>query len=147
MTCPTLSLILSLSSLLSYSILPYFSPALIHLHPSIFNHYSLLEFSPFSHYTRIIKISRPMLNYLIVLGAIIFYLAVILFVIPTTDKSASLALITARSWCLSLGYSFCYGTIIMKMCRVYYIVHNPRPNKVMPIDVSNETQSVALHAI
>ena len=71
-----------------------------------------------------------MLNFLIILGAIIFYLAGIIFVIPTTDESASLALITARSWCLSLGYSFCYGTIIMKMCRVYYIVHNPRPNKV-----------------
>ena len=67
-----------------------------------------------------------------------FYIAGIIVVIPTTDGSANLALITARSWCLSFGYSFCYGTIIMKMCRVYHIVHNPRPKKVIVYYIINE---------
>jgi gamma-aminobutyric acid type B receptor len=86
-----------------------------HVHPSL---------------NRIIRISRPRLNYLILLGAVLFYVSMIPFSIPTTNEPVILAMVKTRSWLLSLGFSFFYGTIIMKMFRVYYIVHNPLPNKV-----------------
>ena len=79
---------------------------------------------------RIIQISRPRLNYLVILGAILFYISIIPFTIPTANEHVILAMVKTRSWLLSLGFSFFYGTIIMKMFRVYYIVHNPLPNKV-----------------
>ena len=28
-------------------------------------------------------------------------------------------------WLISLGYSLCYGTIVVKMARVWYIFNNP----------------------
>ncbi len=80
---------------------------------------------------RIIRISRPRLNYLILLGAVLFYVSMIPFSIPTTNEHVILAMVKTRALLLSLGFSFFYGTIIMKMFRVYYIVHNPLPNKVI----------------
>ena len=76
------------------------------------------------------QISRPKLNYFVILGAFLFYIGMIVVVIPTTDASIFNGLTNARAWFLSLAFSFCYGTIIMKMFRVYYILHNPQPNKV-----------------
>ena len=75
-------------------------------------------------------ISRPRLNYLIVLGAVLFYLSMLPFVIPTRSKLVYEILVKIQPWSVSLAFSLCYGTIIMKMLRVYYIVNNPHPNKV-----------------
>ena len=76
------------------------------------------------------QISRPRLNYLIILGAFLFYVTMILLAIPTRNKDVFLGLFKTISWTTALGFSLCYGTIIMKMFRVYYIVNNPLPNKV-----------------
>ena len=76
------------------------------------------------------QISRPRLNYLIILGAFLFYFTMILFAIPTRNKDVFLGLVQAIPYTMALGFSLCYGTIIMKMFRVYYIVNNPLPNKV-----------------
>lgn len=75
--------------------------------------------------------SRPMLNYFAITGYILLCVTIILY-IPTNNPSVFLGLSKALLWTLSLGYSLCYGTIIMKMFRVYYIVNNPLPNKVNP---------------
>ncbi len=32
-------------------------------------------------------------------------------------------------WLTAVGYSLCFGTIIAKMCRVYYIFNNPALKK------------------
>ena len=79
---------------------------------------------------RILQISRPRLNYLIILGAFLFYISMLFFAIPTRNPSTYLILSKIQPWTISLGFSLCYGTVIMKMFRVYYIVHNPSPNKV-----------------
>lgn len=79
---------------------------------------------------RILQISRPRLNYLIILGAVLFYISMLFFAIPTRNPSTHLFLSKTQPWTISLGFSLCYGTVIMKMFRVYYIVHNPSPNKV-----------------
>ena len=73
--------------------------------------------------------SRPMLNYLIISGAVLLYFSIIVYV-PTTNPSVFLAVTKTIPWLLALGFSLCYGTIIMKMFRVYYIVNDPLPNKV-----------------
>ena len=78
---------------------------------------------------RIVLMSRPMLNYFVIAGSILLCITIILY-IPTTNPSVFLGLSKALLWTLSFGYSLCYGTIIVKMFRVYYIINNPLPNKV-----------------
>ena len=96
----------------SLSLLPYIYPS---LSPSLY---------------RIVQISRPRLNYLIILGGLLLYISQALYIIPTKDEFGYHALGSVWAWTSSIGSSFCYGTIIMKMFRVYYVVHNPRPKKV-----------------
>ncbi|CAI8020636.1 Gamma-aminobutyric acid type B receptor subunit 1 [Geodia barretti] len=74
---------------------------------------------------RLIRLSSPNLNYLIGLGAIVLYLNVITLVIPTTNTHFAAVLCNINPWLISLGYSFCYGTIIIKMIRVWVIFNNP----------------------
>ena len=74
---------------------------------------------------RLIRMSSPKLNYLIGGGAIILYIDTYFFIIPTTDPQVVTALCNITPWLTALGYSFCYGTILAKMVRVYYIFDNP----------------------
>jgi len=70
-------------------------------------------------------LSSPNLNYLIGGGAIILYIDIYFFIIPTANPYAVAALCNLTPWLTALGYSLCYGTILAKMARVYYIFHNP----------------------
>ena len=38
-----------------------------------------------------------------------------------------------RPWLTSLGFSLCFGTIMAKMARVFYIFHNPKLQKKPPV--------------
>ena len=73
--------------------------------------------------------SSPNLNYLIGGGAIILYIDIYFFIIPTANPYAVAALCNLTPWLTALGYSLCYGTILAKMARVYYIFSNPAPLK------------------
>ena len=73
--------------------------------------------------------SSPNLNYLIGGGAIILYMDIYFFITPTTDQQAVTALCNLTPWLTALGYSLCYGTILAKMVRVYYIFDKPTPQK------------------
>ena len=73
--------------------------------------------------------SSPNLNYLIGGGAIILYMDIYFFITPTTDQQVVTALCNLTPWLTALGYSLCYGTILAKMVRVYYIFDNPTPKK------------------
>ena len=75
--------------------------------------------------SRLIRMSSPKLNYLIGGGAIILYIDTYFFIIPTTDPQVVTALCNITPWLTALGYSLCYGTILAKMVRVYYIFDNP----------------------
>ena len=88
----------------------------------------LHDFSPSS---RLIRLGSPNLNYLIGIGAIILYMATYFFIIPTTNMQAVIALCNITPWLTALGYSFCYGTILAKMVRVYYIFDKPTPQQKM----------------
>ena len=76
---------------------------------------------------RLIKLSSPNLNYLIIAGALILYVDVYLLVVPTTDRLVVRVLCNITAWLTAIGYSLCYGTIVAKMVRVYCIFNNPKP--------------------
>ncbi len=78
-------------------------------------------------YHSLIKLSSPNLNYLIGVGAIILYLDIYLQVIPTTDPYVVEVLCHLIPWPTAIGYSLCYGTIVVKMIRVHLIFTNPKP--------------------
>ena len=79
--------------------------------------------------SRLIRLSSPNLNYLIGAGAIILYVDIYLFIIPTTNPQTIAELCNSTSWLIALGYSLCYGTILAKIVRIYYIFGNPTPKK------------------
>jgi gamma-aminobutyric acid type B receptor len=73
----------------------------------------------------LIRLSSPNLNYLIGSGAILLYLAIIVTVLPADTAVFSSVVCNLRVWLTGFGYSLCYGTILVKMWRVYYIFSNP----------------------
>ena len=79
--------------------------------------------------SRLIRLSSPNLNYLIGGGAIILYVNTSFFVIPTTDPQVVVALCNLTPWLTALGYSLCYGTVFVKMVRVYFIFDKPTLQK------------------
>ena len=81
------------------------------------------------NFHRLIKLASSQLNYLIAVGAIILYLDSVLFVIPSAGPNVVTAICNITPWLTAIGYSLCYGTILMKMARVYYIFNNPSVNK------------------
>ena len=79
---------------------------------------------------RLIRMSSPNLNYLIGGGAIILYMDIYFVIIPTTNQQALLTVFcNVTPWLTAVGYSLCYGTILAKMVRVYFIFDNPRHQK------------------
>ena len=78
---------------------------------------------------RLIRLSSPNLNYLIGVGAIVLYTDVIFAVIPTTNPDVVAVICTLTPWLTAIGYSLCYGTVVAKMWRVYFIFNNPTPNR------------------
>ncbi len=91
-----------------------------------------------SNFFRLIKLASPKLNYLIGIGAIILYVTTIFLVGPTTSPGVVTVLCNLTPWLTAIGYSLCYGTILAKMTRVYYIFNNPSPKK----KVSNVTSRI-----
>ena len=64
-------------------------------------------------------------------GAILLYIAVILAVVPVGegDSARATALCVITPWFTAIGYSLCYGTILVKMFRTWYIFNKPIANK------------------
>ncbi len=52
-----------------------------------------------------------------------------------------LSITQTTPWLTSLGYSLCFGTMLAKMVRVYYIFNNPTPRKA-----ANVRDSIAICA-
>ena len=79
---------------------------------------------------RLVKLSSPYINIMIVTGAVVFYVTVILFGVDENVASYSTVdgLCQARIWLVSIGFSLLYGTIFAKTLRVYYIFNYVRPN-------------------
>ncbi|XP_065899532.1 gamma-aminobutyric acid type B receptor subunit 2-like [Dysidea avara] len=78
---------------------------------------------------RLVKLSSPYVNVMIIAGAVIFYITVILFGVdenvassPTIDH-----LCQTRIWLVAIGFSLLYGTIFAKTWRIYYIFNYSTP--------------------
>ena len=67
---------------------------------------------------------------MIVVGAAVFYVAVILFGVDENVASHVTVngLCHTRIWLTSIGFSLLYGTILAKTWRVYYIFSYTKPN-------------------
>ena len=78
---------------------------------------------------RLCKLASSKLNYLIGVGAIILYVDSIIRVISTINLDVIGGLCNLTPWLTAIGYSLCYGTILAKMTRVYYIFNNPSLKK------------------
>ena len=74
---------------------------------------------------RVIKLSSPNLNYMIGSGAILLYISIILVAIPLPNANMATSLCLVTPWFTAIGFSLCYGTILAKMLRIWYIFHNP----------------------
>ena len=83
----------------------------------------------FSYY-RLVKLSSPYVNILIVAGALLFYLTVILFGVDENVSSYSIVdgLCHAKIWLVAIGFSLLYGTIFAKTWRIHYIFSHTKPN-------------------
>ena len=91
--------------------------------------YSAIIYLYFS-YCRLVKLSSPYVNIMIIAGAVLFYLTVILFGVDENVLSYSQVdkLCQARIWLVAIGFSLLYGTIFAKTWRIYYIFNHAKPN-------------------
>ena len=87
--------------------------------------------NPFLFPSSVVRLSSPKLNYLIGIGAILLYINIVLVVVPLgeNDKELANTLCYTTPWFTAIGYSLCYGTILVKMFRTWYIFNKPVANK------------------
>ena len=88
-----------------------------------------------------IKLASTKLNYLIGIGAIVLYIDTIFFVIPTTNPDVVTGFCSPTPWLTAIGYSLCYGTILAKMARVYYIFNNSYAKKKVRKNITNASNA------
>ena len=79
---------------------------------------------------RLVKLGSPYVNVMTVVGAVVFYVTVILSGVDENVASYTTVdgLCHARIWLASIGFSLLYGTVLAKTWRVYYIFSYTKPN-------------------
>ncbi|XP_065899508.1 gamma-aminobutyric acid type B receptor subunit 2-like isoform X2 [Dysidea avara] len=79
---------------------------------------------------KLVKLTSPYINVMIIAGAVIFYITVILFGVDENVASSSTVdhLCQTRIWLAAIGFSLMFGTIFAKTWRIYYIFNLARPN-------------------
>ncbi|XP_065899549.1 gamma-aminobutyric acid type B receptor subunit 2-like isoform X3 [Dysidea avara] len=80
-----------------------------------------------------VKISSPYVNILIVVGAVMFYVVVILFGVDENTASFDTVnrLCHTRIWLCATAFSLLFGTIFAKTWRIYFILRHSKPNVVI----------------
>ncbi|XP_074660588.1 gamma-aminobutyric acid type B receptor subunit 2-like [Tubulanus polymorphus] len=79
---------------------------------------------------RYIKMSSPKMNNLIIIGSILCYTSVLLLGADNLVEPVAFPfLCAARSWVLSLGFTFAFGAMFSKTWRVHAIFTNIKMNK------------------
>jgi gamma-aminobutyric acid type B receptor len=81
--------------------------------------------------TKVIRLTTPVLSYVIICGALLMYLSVFIGVLSTINETVIKMQCIVHMWLYGVGYLLVYGTILAKMWRVYQIFHNPNPNKTI----------------
>uniref|UniRef100_A0A1X7UH13 G-protein coupled receptors family 3 profile domain-containing protein n=1 Tax=Amphimedon queenslandica TaxID=400682 RepID=A0A1X7UH13_AMPQE len=99
-----------------------------------------LVFTFYFRNKKLIKLISPNLNYFIIAGTSMVFLSIFLRIFPfdTSDeerfKKTRLLLCYISLYLDFIGYTIAFGTILSKMWRIYYIFHNPSPNKKILTD-------------
>ncbi|KAL5491446.1 hypothetical protein EMCRGX_G016732 [Ephydatia muelleri] len=78
---------------------------------------------------RVVRLSSVNLNYAILFGALLMYLSVYTYLVPTISPNPVKAMCVLKEWLFIIGYSLCFGTVLSRMWRIYKIFHNPTPKK------------------
>jgi len=79
---------------------------------------------------RYVKLSSPYVNIMIVVGAIMFYVIVILFGVDENTASFDTVdrLCHTRIWLCVFAFTLLCGTIIAKTYKIFYIFRHTKPN-------------------
>ncbi|XP_064393896.1 gamma-aminobutyric acid type B receptor subunit 2-like [Halichondria panicea] len=83
---------------------------------------------------RVVKLGSPNLNFLLIAGATLLYLALFFYGTSAQERSQQLEetiLCNFRFWLFSVGNTLCFAVILAKQWRIYYIFSNPTPNKMV----------------
>ncbi|XP_065899518.1 gamma-aminobutyric acid type B receptor subunit 2-like isoform X2 [Dysidea avara] len=85
---------------------------------------------------KLVKLSSPYVNVMIIAGAVIFYITVILFGVDENVASSSTVdhLCQTRIWLVAIGFSLLYGTIFAKTWRIYYIFNYSTPRSKLSMN-------------
>lgn len=82
---------------------------------------------------KVIKASSPYLNFVIALGCALGFISVIFLSLDYSSRKISTRaypfLCNVRPWLLSIGFTLAFGTIFVKMWRIYVIFRNPWTKK------------------
>jgi len=84
----------------------------------------------------VVRITSPVLNMFIIGGVILFYLDVCLFVSPTFTPSVLRFTCNLTAWLTIIAHTFCFGTIMAKMLRVWLIFRDPFQRKSTTVCVT-----------
>lgn len=78
---------------------------------------------------KIVKLTSPNLNYIVIVGALFMYGSVFSRMLPNTDQASLDVRCYLAYWLTILGYTLSFSAVLAKMWRVYYIFHNPGTKK------------------
>lgn len=81
-----------------------------------------------------VRLSSPNLNYFIIAGTILMYISIGFYLLPTRSEVVVHARCVLQRWFFNIGYTLAFGTVFVKMWRVYHIFNNPQPNKKILTD-------------
>eukprot|EP00731_Ephydatia_muelleri_P020698 Em0013g425a len=83
---------------------------------------------------RVVRLSSPALNYIIVVGSMCMYASLFAHLAPTKIKNGVWTSCLLSLGLFTIGYALCFGALLAKMWRVYYIFHNPTTKKLFAQD-------------
>jgi gamma-aminobutyric acid type B receptor len=78
---------------------------------------------------KIVRLTSPNLNYLIIAGAILLYMSVFFWVSPVEEEMKATIICNFRVWLFSIGNTLCLAVVLSKMWRVHYIFTAPSPKR------------------
>uniref|UniRef100_A0A1X7VGX3 G-protein coupled receptors family 3 profile domain-containing protein n=1 Tax=Amphimedon queenslandica TaxID=400682 RepID=A0A1X7VGX3_AMPQE len=82
---------------------------------------------------KVLMANNAKLNYLIILGSAVLYISVFFFSYTPYNPKTQEVFCNSRSRLFSLGYNLCFGVILSRTWRIYYIFSNIKAKKKVGI--------------
>ncbi|XP_033640832.1 gamma-aminobutyric acid type B receptor subunit 1-like [Asterias rubens] len=97
---------------------------------------SFLAFNIHFRKLRVIKMSSPKINNLMLIGGLLAYVSIIFLGVDTSIASTEnfVWMCKAKTWCLSFGFSIAFGSLFSKTWRVHKIFTNKTAMKLVVKD-------------